>query len=147
MFLKKQAGAGGFEPPIYSLGGCRLIRTRPRALFRLSRITNTYINLSGLARSFFPNWDISLRSNILQRCEISSLSEISSKWLLLPLANEHCAQNNHEEAQEEPAQDPFRHGQVPVNAYWIGIDWRLRGGEHGNAEIEGIGERYALAGL
>ena len=31
-----QAGAGGFEPPIYSLGGCRLIRTRPRALFRLS---------------------------------------------------------------------------------------------------------------
>ena len=25
------AGAKGFEPPIYSLGGCRHIRARPRA--------------------------------------------------------------------------------------------------------------------
>lgn len=27
----KLAGAKGFEPPIYSLGGCRHIRARPRA--------------------------------------------------------------------------------------------------------------------
>jgi hypothetical protein len=28
---KNLAGAKGFEPPIYSLGGCRHIRARPRA--------------------------------------------------------------------------------------------------------------------
>ena len=64
---------GGFEPPIYSLGGCRLIQARPRALFAFSRIIITYINLSRLATGdvFATAWQIQRPASLHGSCRAS----------------------------------------------------------------------------